>query len=582
MADYTHVFVEIEIAQKLRLEHDPYDVGDCKAAIISKADGLKLLLIYQKLLDEKFAVHIDRVDVRRLTPKIFPSCVDGIGVLISYHITNDMFIDILTDGRSKDTDLYTEIMKINSGERFIHGEVRNKIATMYEDIGKVTPEPVPAQAVPVANDEIKTKFIDEMKKNFVATFVTKTSPKGNHVFHINDEHKFSQEDLFNIADSLNKSILITKCEYEGYVKKMNKDFLAKHFIIMFYGCGGDNKFSSLTNSSFKDTVCLGQYIDESSVIKINEGDGKSPYAEYDSIMKDVSTNILFALRKNNYVYLMAGVRAGNNHQAFYKKITAEIIRRWDNNIPYEQLFEIDMGYQKGVIQDDREKYIKFAMENSHIYIKKIRTALEQGINEIGKLQKELAEKMKMYNQYVEIIECFDEKKHSEEARAKAMEAFDGVMKMPQVKCVFAKENKIHVYTNDLYAVDERDKKIHNIGTFHIQLNMMSPEYNQNESIVIKNTKHTVAGYSGVMEAPHIFNGGHMCHGNLLQTVIESYANRDLYAIINALVIFIESANTADMAGQYVSKWPIAKPEEVKKEAVKDETDDELSKFLAKP
>jgi hypothetical protein len=231
------------------------------------------------------------------------------------------------------------------------------------------------------------------------------------------------------------------------------------------------------------------------------------------------------------------------------------------------------------LEIDKTEYVKFAISNVNTYIKKIREELKKAIDEIGVMQRNLAEKIKMYNQFCKTIEGYDEAKYAKEAEEKSLKDFIDVEKLPQVKSIFVKDGKIHIYTNDIRVEDDRSKKIHDLGNFHIQLNMLSETFSPDSSIVIKNLKHPLTGgYGDVQEAPHVFNGGHLCHGNMSNTMIECYANRDVYALVSAIIFFLESANTGDYAGANVNRWPeyIEKVET----KVSDETDDELSDALA--
>ena len=87
-----------------------------------------------------------------------------------------------------------------------------------------------------------------------------------------------------------------------------------------------------------------------------------------------------------------------------------------------------------------------------------------------------------------------------------------------------------------------------------------------------------------MEAPHVFSGGTMCHGNLITAITEAYKDRDLFKILICLVTFLESANVDDPAGKYVSKWPIVESipsaEDESVEIVDDVDDDEFISNLS--
>lgn len=558
----SHVIVERILADSLKLNYDSFSAGGCVVAIVELKEAEKLFTAYKDMFND-FKSNRPLIS-NHDAPVLTRSNLDGIGIIVSNCVPYNI-VDTFTDGDFKSTDNYDHIIKLESITREPRSEFVTKFMSYYNKTTTppATPVEVPVEA-PVAVNQDKEMIRKSLSSLFGTALTVKDCSNGKSVFYTHGQPKLTVDNTFELCNHFNKHIIICKGSAKNYINSVSK---LESVVVVYTTVSEINDFNvSTIKNGF---LCLGKYVDYICTPKIKEG--AASYGDYDSAMKDVTTNITFAVRSKNEVFILVGTNT--NAPEFYSSITKEIIRRWDSNLTYEELKTIDESYQKSAIDNDKSKYIDFVVNNSFTYIKNIKKALEKGISEIGALQKELLEKMKIYNQYVQIIENFDEASHEEKERVRAMESFNAVMNIPQIKSVFINENMVNIFTNDLNALDDRTGKLHNIGTFHIQLNMIKDTYDPNNSIIIKNTKYAISGYSGIMEAPHIFNGGHMCHGNLLQIVTECYANRDLYSLVSALIMFIESANTADVAGEYINRWPVVE------QKVKDETDDELTKFL---
>ena len=53
-------------------------------------------------------------------------------------------------------------------------------------------------------------------------------------------------------------------------------------------------------------------------------------------------------------------------------------------------------------------------------------------------------------------------------------------------------------------------------------------------------------------------------------MVEAYKNRNLFDLVYQIIIFLETANVADGAGQYVNSWPeVSEEEAIGKEESKD-------------
>jgi len=627
MAD-THGLMEVEIAKALKIPYDEYINADSQGAIVE-------MKFFQYFIQAIRAIHTQNNDPIEITPTYIRSNIHGVGFLLTKYTLSDDFMDDFTDGQIKEGNPYLVIRQLgDSGTRFNHSDFLDKIKTEYTKFyrgndtpmngaivlppdGLLTPAdpagaPIiinePQMATPVEEEviaiNVKEKtLIDEIIKYFDSTYgsgyykVRKESEKHKKALISYETTSITVAHAEQLADALEKNILILHVsDYLNTIKKkFNKKLMMKYFIVIVPKVKNiSDKFRDVGHSS--EFLCLGKRVKEiyAPIVTVDENDkGISPFSKYDCIFKDNVTNILFALRDSFILYIMIGTKERNEsgNGELFNIIIKEIIRRWNGELPYDELVKIDQEYERSISENNKNEYIKFCTENANAYINSIKKALADAIKEIGDLQKKLAESLKMYRQYNDIIENFNEDKHHEKEAARALKTFDEVLLLPQVKSLFIQDNKVHVYTNDINVKDTRkDGKLHNLGTFHIQLGLHHSDYDPKNSVIIKNTKHRITGFSGdTMEAPHIFNNGIMCHGNLVNSITQHYKDRDLYNVIMDLIIFLESVNTEDAAGKHIHKWPVVEEVEKKKEdpkekkdKIEEEFDNQFTESLATP
>jgi hypothetical protein len=318
-----------------------------------------------------------------------------------------------------------------------------------------------------------------------------------------------------------------------------------------------------------------------AIDKIFAEQRNSPYAKYDKIYKDTATNVVFALQERNIIILMFNAY---DNKKFAKTAMSEIARRFDGLVPYSELLKIDSNYQAILEKGNCDEYIKFVMDSSSSVIRQLKKAYEDAKAAYEDYLTKAMESGKMCSKYMEQIESFNESEQQTKMRKKAFDEYTAVKSIPKVKTVFIKDETVHVYTDDLYARDDRSKKMHDIGTFHITIGMHSNSYNTDNTVLIKNTKHQIVAFSGQnMQAPHVFQDGHICHGTLAIGMTNAYKKRDLYQLVLQLILFLQQANTDDAAGKYVNCWPEISEEMIRLQEQKaTEKEPEKAEFINKP
>jgi hypothetical protein len=162
---------------------------------------------------------------------------------------------------------------------------------------------------------------------------------------------------------------------------------------------------------------------------------------------------------------------------------------------------------------------------------------------------------KSMNILADQIASFDTEKFMSSKKESYLKEFVETTKIPGVSFISVDRECVHVYTKNLYAIDERTNKYHDIGTFYIKIGMVSSTYDTSNTVNITNTKHKISAYESAMNAPHVFSNGKICHGSLAKGMVEAYARKDLFQLIYQLILFLQTANTDDSAGKYIDRWP---------------------------
>ena len=406
-----------------------------------------------------------------------------------------------------------------------------------------------------------------------------------------------QEDLFKLAASVKRHIIIGDMSRNtGDIKKVictneksDDSFL---FISTNGGASGTSDFAE-THDRGK-SVAFGKEINNILVIKgldvnadinrinrsttlsddekrsqielIQKESRNSPYAKYDKIYKDTVTNVVFALQSRNFIVCLFNAY---ENKKFAELAFFEIGRRFDGKLSYSELFKIDSEYQEILERGNCDEYVKFIIDSSTSVIKQLKKAYEDAKSAYEDYFTKAMESGKMCSKYMDQIESFNESEQQLKVKQKAFEEYMAVKSIPKVKAVYIKEEKVHIYTDNLYATDERSKKKHDIGTFHIVIGMHSNSYDTSQTVIIKNTKHQISAFNGTnMQAPHVFDDGHICHGTLATGMANAYKKRDLYQLVLQLILFLQQANTDDAAGKYVNSWPEVSDEAIRLEELK--------------
>jgi hypothetical protein len=396
--------------------------------------------------------------------------------------------------------------------------------------------------------------IAELKKQYVSN-----KPEDQHFLIIATNPGNATSELISTAD---------KTKSVAFGKEINDLFIVK-------GVNVNTEIQKIKDSGKSSDE------KEEAINKLIAEERNSPYAKFDKIYKDTATNVVFALQDRNIIYLTFDA---SNNSRFAEIALNEIARRFDGTVPYSELVKIDADYQSVLEKGNCDEYIKFITESSSSVIRQLKKAYEEAKNAYEDYLTKAMESGKMCSKYMEQIESFNEGEQQRKLKEKAFDEYMAVKNIPKIKSVFIKDEQVHIYTDNLYARDDRSKKMHDIGTFHIRIGMHSNSYDTNSTVIIKNTKHQITAFNGgVMQAPHVFSEGHICHGTLATGMANAYKKRDLYQLVFQLVLFLQQANTDDAAGKYVNSWPEVSEDFIKMQETKNTVKGpEKVEFLSQP
>lgn len=602
----THGFIEIWLAQILNIEYMEYGLENGSVAAAVDQDGFDaafdtVVYIWNKL-DKNEA----------FKPAVMDSIIHGMRIAIHKYWANDDLLNDLTGESAKATDIYLNVIAMGpSGVRFALDAIKDDI----NNRNSTTPEEPQNGAIPVENEVLEEKVIKPVKKskalprwiarmNKVSKSISSVADDASRYHDVTlDEDcvrvivyssNISTEKLDKIVDMAKRTKKSIICLHgsghaSNVLEVLKKDYnmadLSKYVLFFVYALPS-SKFTLNENTK---AVCFGYEIDEmysisgaddqnTSINKIRGSSSlsdekkeekinvilkerkNSPVYKYDAIYKDTVTNVIWAAKDRCVVYFLVPYPTGKNKN-FFKIAHEEFINRYLNTLPYNELVKIDRAYMEKRHANNKEDYVKFAIASSRVITDQIKKKMNEHQDKYKEHLAQAMEHAKMFQRFHDQIAYFNEGDFMEDERKKANDNYESTMAIDKISTITVKDNTVHVYTHNIYAQDERTKRWHDIGTFHITVGMHSNAYDQSKTVRIKNTKHQIEISGSYMNAPHVWQGGNICHGNLASGMTDAYKRRNLFELIYQIILFIESANTSDSAGEKVNRWPEV-PEEV--------------------
>ena len=233
-------------------------------------------------------------------------------------------------------------------------------------------------------------------------------------------------------------------------------------------------------------------------------------------------------------------------QAILRNVAAE----W--GLSPEQRVERDRLRREKQRPANKAAYTKACAQRIRRTVEQAQAFASSGEEQVQNLQRQLVAKVR---------ESMDAKRRvplleaqiGQEAQLYGAE-FDKLLATPHVIDVdIVGGTKIRVFTDVLYCVDPRSKKRHEIGAFRIEISL-----GDDPLVRWFNLTRQVVAFDGQRcQAPHVFAGGRPCLGNVAEVFPALVAAYEFAAAAQVAIAFIQQVNTDDVAGSYISRWPLA-------------------------
>ncbi len=410
--------------------------------------------------------------------------------------------------------------------------------------------------------------------------LSKKSNDGYYVYMTGHASEAAYNTLKTLADSLKRNILFTPSRTSS-----PKDAIRTTFGITV---SEYNNIKDSTTVIFtarqtdmlreRDGKVLVLGVEARNFLVPESGNGRGGYDSYDFIFRDTVSNTVFALQKGANIMIVAGGERRSN--ASEASILEGILFRLNKNRTYEEINAFDKGKYEEILTESKTEYCKLFVKDNLKVITDMQSSLEADTQKFSALQDQLMALAGSIKKQSIAVSSIDKDKLEGESIKNAEQDFQNILDIDVVSNVVLAAGVLNVYTNNVYVQHDHSKKWYDIGTFHISIKVSHGSYNtgsgESGTTRILNTKTSVYAFEEGMNAPHVFRGGHLCHGNLGLGVSNSWKDGDMFGVVFQIIMFLQSANLDDVAGTKVDRW-----EEVTEEvALKGSTDSKVTHKIA--
>jgi len=526
--------------------------------------------------------------------EVVPTSISGTQTLLHPFWINKLLFDCITPGSVKESPKYLIMREERfpypefNQQNFIHqfknallGEASETQSVEIEARSTVESEtqPVEVESQPI---EVETQHVlaEECStykqiKDELTEFGIAIDKAGEYFFQSNCI-VFEENLLKYLALKIKKNIIcINKGLYNSVnaiKEKLEKFKIDNQTIILFVYPAlsrfvqGPEMFHTLFGFNFRG---LRQLHYENSSFNKHAHPMGAAFSEFDYIYRDFKTGIIWALQSKNNIYFMID-KMDQLQGEFLEVIIKELADRFMGSLSYEEMVKRDVKYFQDTTKNDKNLFVEAGVSSSKSLINLLKKEYAEIKEKYTEALNNALEYGRMAQRVEEMIVSFDEKRAEQEEREKCEKIFDELQKIPKVLAVKIIDKHIHVYTKNIYVKHETYGTWHDIGTFHIVIGMFNDRYDSNNTIRIYNTKHQIHAFNELMQAPHVFDDGHICHGNMIGMMIDAYKRRDFFQIITMIILFLENVNLDDPAGAYLNRWPVVSEEKAKNDNVIDE------------
>lgn len=171
--------------------------------------------------------------------------------------------------------------------------------------------------------------------------------------------------------------------------------------------------------------------------------------------------------------------------------------------------------------------------------------LRQAMRQVSELSRRLHETRN-------VLRAFEQDTNAERVQS----VTDSLLRAGKIKTLRVEDGLIHATTSTIYVQDDRSGAWHEIGDFAFTIDTESL------TVRFKNLTRTLDELAYGTH-PHIEVGGTPCFGNFDLVLSQLAETQDWLGVVEMCVGFLESANTDDVAGQNLHRWPfVDDPESV--------------------
>ena len=269
---------------------------------------------------------------------------------------------------------------------------------------------------------------------------------------------------------------------------------------------------------------------------------------YDEDLNEVAEIVDFC---NIYILHDIAYSGTINELNILKKTLEQVITEMEMTPKERDVHDLVLLETRRKIQ--KKEYVRECAKRHEKNVQMTKQAIIKKDLDVAELQSELVKSIRegqgLRLKYEQLVKSYDREKEEE----KLAKEFDTILAMDKVVDVQVRGGVISVFTKTLYCVDNRDGVEHEMGTYRIDIQTDGKDH----GVKWFNLTRRVAGIQANMNAPHVYEDGHACLGNMNEIIPSYIANYEFAVVMMLAIQFVESANTSDPAGKYVNNWPIS-------------------------
>ncbi|HNB21630.1 MAG TPA: hypothetical protein PKZ32_04405 [Candidatus Melainabacteria bacterium] len=132
--------------------------------------------------------------------------------------------------------------------------------------------------------------------------------------------------------------------------------------------------------------------------------------------------------------------------------------------------------------------------------------------------------------------------------------FDAIFEVPKVKDVCVEDGIISVFTETLFAYDNRSRKNHELGAYEIRF------YTDGQADCVRwlNLTRLVNAGRSDQHAPHVFTSGRSSLHAIKDSILDLIAEHQFAVATQLAIDFIEQVDVDEPDGATLDRWPLEK------------------------